>query len=235
MKFVHASHTATLLNTGKVLVIGWGNATAELFDPATGIFRADGQHADGPRFAHRDAAQEWKSARGGWNPGRRHRPPPCWRSASYTILLPELFPPAGVWQPRVNVHAASLLTDGKVLVTGGLDSTGTAIASAEVYDPTNQSFTVTKGSMETARAFQTATSLKDGTVLVAGGSDGTSSLATAEVYDPNTGIFSPTGNMANARQSHTATLLNDGTVLVTGGNNGAVSCRCGAVPIAASN
>jgi WD40 repeat protein len=114
------------------------------------------------------------------------------------------------------------MNGGKVLVTGGLDSTGKAIATAELYDPTNQSFTLTKGSLETARAFQTATLLKDGTVLVTGGTDGTSSLATAELYDPTTGVFSSTGNMANARQSHMATLLNDGTVLVTGGTNGAV-------------
>jgi hypothetical protein len=73
--------------------------------------------------------------------------------------------------------------------------------------------------MGTARAFHTATVLKDGTVLVTGGDDGTSAQSTAELYNPATGAFSQTGGMASARQSHTATLLNDGTVLVTGGTN----------------
>ena len=78
--------------------------------------------------------------------------------------------------------------------------------------------------MNSPRAFQTATQLTDGTVLITGGNtgNGTSSLSTAELYDPAAGTFSPTGDMVSARQSHTATLLTDGTVLVTGGTNGVV-------------
>jgi WD40 repeat protein len=221
MKFVHASHTATLLNTGKVLVAGWGNATAELFDPATGTFAATGSMVTA-RVSHTATllSNGQVLVTGGIQGSG---------TATTVLAEAELYDPgkgtfsatAGVLTTAREWHTASLLPDGKVLVTGGLDSTGKAIATAELYDPTNQSFTLTKGGMETARAFQTATSLKDGTVLVTGGSDGTSSLATAELYDPNTGVFSPTGSLANARQSHTATLLNDGTVLVTGGNNGA--------------
>jgi hypothetical protein len=119
-------------------------------------------------------------------------------------------------------HTASLLKDGTVLVAGGMDNnTGHAVATAELYDPTTQLFTATKGSMGTARAFQTATVLKDGTVLVTGGDPpGAVVLATAELYDPASQTFTPTGSMGTARSSHTATLLNDGRVLVTGGNGG---------------
>jgi hypothetical protein len=138
----------------------------------------------------------------------------------------ELYDPtSGSFSPTLGIlatarqwHTASLLPGGKVLVTGGLDSAGKAIITAEVFDPANQSFT-TPGGMGTARAFHTATVLKDGTVLVTGGDDGTSAQSTAELYNPATGAFSQTGGMASARQSHTATLLNDGTVLVTGGTN----------------
>jgi hypothetical protein len=61
--------------------------------------------------------------------------------------------------------------------------------------------------------------LSDGRVLIAGGYDGTQYLAPAELYDPKTGSFSPTGSMAAARIGQTATLLSDGRVLIAGGNN----------------
>ena len=99
---------------------------------------------------------------------------------------------------------------------------GPATATAELFNPTTQMFAAAKGNMETPRAFQTATIFGDGTVLFTGGNDGNSTLATAEVYDPTTGIFSPTGGMLSRRQAHSATPLNDGTVLVTGGTNGGV-------------
>jgi hypothetical protein len=60
----------------------------------------------------------------------------------------------------------------------------------------------------------TATLLLDGRVLVAGGgSNGTS----AELYDPATGTWSPTGSMSVGRAGFTATRLADGRVLVAGG------------------
>jgi hypothetical protein len=90
-----------------------------------------------------------------------------------------------------------------------------------LFDPTKQSFTSTKGSMGTARSFQTATVLKDGTMLVTGGDPpGAVVLATAELYVPASQTFTPTGSMGTARASHTATLLNDGRVLITGGTDG---------------
>jgi hypothetical protein len=218
MQFVHASHTATLLNTGKVLVAGWGNATAELFDPGTETFAQTGSMAT-PRVSHTATLlSSGKVLLAGGVQGT---------GATLKVLAEaELYDPtSGSFSPTLGIlatarqwHTASLLPGSKVLVTGGLDSTGKAIITVEVFDPTNQSFTTT-GSMETARAFQTATSLNDGTVLVTGGTDGTAPLATAELYNPATGTFSATGGMASARQSHAATLLKDGTVLATGGTN----------------
>jgi hypothetical protein len=73
--------------------------------------------------------------------------------------------------------------------------------------------------MGAAREAHTATLLNDGLVLLIGGADRTASLATAELFNPDTHSFAPAGNMADARAMHTATLLANGDVLVTGGRD----------------
>jgi hypothetical protein len=62
------------------------------------------------------------------------------------------------------------------------------------------------GSLNSARQWHSATLLNNGTVLISGGSGdsyGGPVLASAELYVPNEGTFSPTGNMQTARYSHT--------------------------------
>ena len=115
-------------------------------------------------------------------------------------------------------ETATLLRDGRVLVTEGC---GTA---AELYDPAKGTFSPA-GALSAMRGGKTATLLQDGRVLFTGGyncgragQDGI--WASAEIYDPATGTFSPTGSMAKPREFHTATLLTDGRVLIAGGQSG---------------
>jgi N-acetylneuraminic acid mutarotase len=115
-------------------------------------------------------------------------------------------------------HTATLLTNGKLLVAGGLDEIGNALASAELYNPATGGWTPT-GSLAAARFQHTATLLANGKVLVAGG-DATG--ISAELYDPATGTWTPTGSLANPRAYDTATLLANGKVLVSGGGNSSV-------------
>jgi hypothetical protein len=107
-----------------------------------------------------------------------------------------------------NLHTATLLGDGTVLVAGGGGGTG-YLTSAEIYDPTTGTFSPT-GNLAIPRYLHTATLLADGTVLIVG-------LASAEIYDPINGTFSTTGGLGTGRDYDTATLLADGTVLVVGG------------------
>jgi hypothetical protein len=113
-------------------------------------------------------------------------------------------------------HTATLLTGGKVLVTGGFN--GVTLNSAELYDPATFSFAAT-GTMVASREYHTATLLPSGKVLVAGGSSSNTVVATAELYDPATGAFTATGSMGTARANHTATLLATGKVLIVGGRS----------------
>jgi hypothetical protein len=79
--------------------------------------------------------------------------------------------------------------------------------------------------MKTGRECFTATTLPSGKVLVAGGDDGSGCntsenvFASAEIYDPQTRKFTPTGSMTTPRQVATATLLGNGKVLIAGGND----------------
>jgi hypothetical protein len=116
-------------------------------------------------------------------------------------------------------HTATLLPSGKVLVAGGAGSYG-GTAGAELYDPATGTFSAT-GTMSMVRWGHTATRLPNGKVLIAGGgvwlgSSWTAS-SSAEVYDPATGTFSPTGNLTVGRYRHSAALLPNGKVLLVGG------------------
>jgi len=142
---------------------------------------------------------------------------------------PELYNPAtGTWAvtgqmntPRIDA-TATLLPDGQVLVAGGSGGGSNALSSAELYNPATGTWSVT-GSMHQGRsglngAGASATLLPDGQVLVAGGEDANFNLlSSAELYNPATGTFTPTGSMTTARVGQSATLLNNGQVLVAGG------------------
>jgi hypothetical protein len=131
-------------------------------------------------------------------------------------------------------HTATLLADGRVLVAGGFGGlpTGTGdnaqpfVNSAEIYNPATNTWTPT-GPMTVRRALATATLLPNGKVLMAGGRWCPTAppttcnflfrTPTAELYDPATGIWTPTGSMTQARHTTASVLLPDGRVLVPAG------------------
>lgn len=140
------------------------------------------------------------------------------KAATLTVVTNMgVFIPTGSLTTARYRATATLLTNGEVLIAGGLGATGSAQSSAELYDPAAGAFTTT-GSMATARNEHTATLLADGRVLIAGGAAATGlALSSAELYDPATGTFIAAGSMTTARDVHTATLLQNGKVLIAGG------------------
>ena len=148
----------------------------------------------------------------------------------YNPYLREFTADTPMHQERT-LHRATTLLDGRVLVTGGSADLGTGHATAELYDPATQQWTMIP--MTATRIAHTATLLGDGRVLVAGGSNSfvltpptstnflpifQSSQNTAEIFDPTTGSFTPTANTMSAnRFAHAATTLPDGRILLSGG------------------
>lgn len=227
-------HTSTRLDDGRVLIVGgYDNedralASAALYDPGTNTFRPTGALVEARGYHTATLLSDGHVLISGGGP-------PSWLGSFTGITGPflasaELYDPTtGTFTPTGSMatpresHTATLLADGRVLITGGADFQAHAVASAELYDPRTGRFSPT-GSMTTARAFHTATLLADGRVLVAGGSPaawGTNAhLASAEIYDPKTGTFTSTGSMTAGRDFNTATLLADGRVLLAGGSTG---------------
>src|SRR3989442_1245729 len=78
------------------------------------------------------------------------------------------FTPTGPMTAGRTRHSATLLADGKVLVSGGERVMGVRLATAEIYDPATGTWTAT-GPMFFGRDAHTATLLPNGKVLIAGG------------------------------------------------------------------
>ena len=221
-----ASHTATLLTTGKVVIVGGvvgseaaGLSDTELFDPETGTWSSTGNTLGG-RLGH--TATLLTDGKVLAAAGER--------VGDVSTDSAELYDPAtGKWSATGNLitarigHTATLLPDGRVLAAGGFhiqsdDRFTHLLNSVELYDPTTGTWSET-GKLNAHRYGHTATLLENGKVLVAGGvSDfDTGVLDSAELYDPDTGTWSTTGKLNTHRYGHTATLLQNGNLLVAGG------------------
>jgi hypothetical protein len=189
-------HTATLLADGTVFVVGSG------MDPDGG----ENIYNLGTCGYTQQSSVPAQSTAEIYSPA----------AASFTAAAPPAYSSMGG-------QSATLLADGRVLLTGGIappHGTGT-YASAEIYDPATKTFTAT-GNMNVARANHVSALLSNGKVLVTGGAPN----ASAELYDPKSGVFTAIASppLAANRFYGTATVLANGQVLIAGG------CDCVYVP-----
>lgn len=188
MGVARRGHTATLLSDGKVMVTGGQNganflSSAEIYDSVTNSFSAVNGMTTG-RVSHTATLLPNGQVliTGGFGG--------TGASPVYNISA-ELYDPAtGTFSATGNMatarwlHAATLLSNGKVLISGGRngDFSGIAVANVELYDPATGIFNAT-GNMVTARQYHTITLLPNGKVLATGGfNGGTSALSSAELF-----------------------------------------------------
>jgi hypothetical protein len=175
MGTARTGHTATLLPSGKVLIVGGdttnsgGLASAELYDPATGFFTPTGSMGTARGQHTATLLPNGKVLIVGGGPGGPI--PGSFASAELYDPAVGSFTSTGSMGTARTGHTATLLPSGQVLVAGGDGAT------AELYDPAAGSFAPT-GSMTSPRWGATATLLPNGQVLVAGGNG-----ATAELYE----------------------------------------------------
>ena len=225
MNSTRANHTATLLQDGKVLVAGGYKygfmdniylSSCEIYDPQVGNWTSVGSLSEERAYHTATLLQDGKVLVTG---GYKSEYDDMEGILSYTYSSCDIYDPSnGTWTPTDSMnsarfgHTATLLQDGKVLITGG----GDHHLSCEIYDP-QTGYWIPADSMNSARSYFTATLLQDGKVLVTGGKMDNIYLSSCEIYDPQAGNWTSAGSLSEERAYHTATLLQGGKVLVTGG------------------
>jgi hypothetical protein len=218
--------TATLLEDGRVLLAGGYrlqddltqtlDATAELYDPATGQFALTAGPLSYARFGH--SANRLPDGRvliyGGV-------------SSSSTPLPPELYDPetqrfTAVYLPENNdrtSHVALAVQDGRIAIFGGQDYFGRWLANNFLFDPSSDVFEPLIP-LSGPRTMAQGALLTDGRVLLAGGYRNTVDDSASTEIVSLTGAYSAEGPpMSAGRVSHTVTRLRNGRVLIIGGGN----------------
>jgi hypothetical protein len=222
-----AGHTATLLVTGpdagKVLIVGGGNSSSEIYDPSSNSWSSAGGISGQRSFHTATLLSDGKILIAGGSDSNGKTT----NTAVVYDPVARSYSSTGSMLASRDFHAAMLLTAGlnagKVLIAGGRSSSGKSymyLAGAELYDPATGAFTAA-GDLIAARYGHSAIAIANGPnagkILLAGGAN-TTTVASAELYDPATGGFASTGALA-ARQNFTLFPFLSG-VVAAGGRNG---------------
>ena len=223
-----SDHTATLLDSGELLLAGGFSGpraigqTAELYDPETAKFSAAaGMMTDSRAFHTATLLENGSVLLVGGLDNANLSSGESLKSAELYDPVSQTFKSTGSMTTGRSGNTTTLLLNGTVLVAGGRPNVSLSgqTDTAEIYDPVSGQFTATAGKLSSGLYAHTATRLKDGHVLIAGGFADSGVTSVAELYNPATKTFSKTGELKAARAGHTATLLRDGRVLIAGGRD----------------
>ena len=230
MLMARANHRAGVLFDGRVLITGGFDsggtpiASAEIYDPATGTFSGTARPLAEGRYAHstNQVGDGKVLVAGGFGTGGGEL-----ATAELFDPLTETFTPAGSLAHARARHNAVVLPTGKVLIIGGHGGGG-VLGSTELYDPDSNMFTAGP-TLNQARQSASAYLLPSGLVLVSAGNNNPSGhwdiqtdfLSSAELYDPATQIFTPTGSKITATSNGNSVLLWTGKLLAMGGGTNA--------------
>ena len=177
---------------GELVVASRFSAAAGAADGT--LFVTGGEYEDNYQFSSHALLQIWDAEDGEW-----------WLGEAMSVARAK--------------HTASLLPDGRIMVTGG-DTVGegsSPTAEVEIYDPDSDQWII-GNPMAVARFDHLATVLLDGRVLVTGGfSDLEGSPQTAEIFDPSDNSWTERPFEHPGLVGHSAVLLPDGQIAFIGG------------------
>ncbi|MFA6317154.1 MAG: kelch repeat-containing protein, partial [Elusimicrobiota bacterium] len=237
MSVDRASHTATLLPDGRILVAGGFSAgcggtcgTYTIFDPLSSAWSAPAALPSGGRYNH--TASLTKDGRvficGGQNGGAV--------LSSCDVFTPgygaaDAIAAGAAGQNLLTGrtgHTASIVFNGDIFVTGGWNS-----AVNPPFIPFSERFSVDcnpptgcwgpAAPLWEGRAYHTATTMANGHVMIAGGNNGKNTeanrgfLNTSEIYDPSANRMTVGPNLTSRKASFAAALRNNGSVVIQGG------------------
>ncbi len=266
MKIPRSGHTATAIfsgpNAGKILIAGGMStghddpSSTELYDPPSNTF------SPGPAMGTPCALCTATVIASGKNAGKiliaaDYDPHGVPGSTELYDPAANAFGPGPIMHPRGIAFTATVIPSGKnagkILIAEvgqfDFDKHGQNQAWTELYDPAADKF-VRGPTMKSLRSGHTATAIASGPnagkILIAGGelrsNDETGrdvSLASTELYDPETNTIAPGPAMNTRRFAHTATAIlsgkNAGKILIAGGMNEDVDKNGGGVAISVSS
>ena len=209
MNYARAEHTASILPNGKVLVAGGDNSTtesmnsAELYDPLTGNWSITGKMHN-TRMCH--TATVLLNGKVLVNGGDDY-----YSTSGLTLATAELYDPlTGNWSKTGDMsfgrerHDSSLLINGLVLVTGGMNPDDHETEIAQLYNTTTGTWAITYYMLNN-RHYHTASVLSNGKVLVVGGLDEyDETINSTELYDPTISDDSNTSKTFVTIEQHKA-------------------------------
>gem|GEM_PF-658207 len=217
-------HTATLLADGKVFVVGGTDnissaaclTNTALYDPATDTWTATATMTTGRCFHTATLLGDGRVV----VIGGRTQNSGADTTNNYTATVEIYDPTTNSWSAGNSLpaarayHRAVLLTNSKIFVAGGINSSG-GIAITALYNPSGNSWS-SGPTLSPYRKLPSATLLGNGLVALVGGENSGTALTNTTLYNPDTNTLSEGAALPAGRYLHSATALGNNLIIAGG-------------------